>query len=76
MRPLQVVLQAFGPYAGRQVLDFTRLPKDALFLVHGSTGADTVRRRCGNVPAIATHPIADDLGIYLSPPLFGVLKFL
>ncbi len=39
MRPLQLTMQAFGPYAGRQQLDFTPLAQHPLFLVHGPTGA-------------------------------------
>ncbi len=39
MRPIRLVMQAFGPYAGREELDFTALPDGALFLVHGPTGA-------------------------------------
>jgi exonuclease SbcC len=32
-------LTAFGPYAGREVVDFDRLGSDGLFLLHGDTGA-------------------------------------
>ncbi|WP_374605573.1 AAA family ATPase [Niveibacterium sp.] len=39
MKPIRLTLQAFGPFAGREVVDFTRLPSDALFLIHGPTGA-------------------------------------
>lgn len=39
MKPLRLALQAFGPFAGREEVDFTRLPPDALFLIHGPTGA-------------------------------------
>ncbi|MDX1655453.1 MAG: SMC family ATPase, partial [Candidatus Competibacteraceae bacterium] len=38
MRPLKLSLQAFGPYAGRQVLDFRQLRDNRLFLIHGPTG--------------------------------------
>ena len=39
MRPRSLTLQAFGPFAGREVVAFTKLPPDALFLIHGPTGA-------------------------------------
>lgn len=38
MRPLKLVLNAFGPYAGNQELDFTQLENNSLFLIHGPTG--------------------------------------
>ena len=39
MRPVRVVLQAFGPFAGREVIDFRELGDNRFFLVHGPTGA-------------------------------------
>ncbi len=39
MRPLSLEIQAFGPYAGKQVIDFTALGEGELFLIHGPTGA-------------------------------------
>lgn len=39
MKPCRLTLQAFGPFAGREAIDFTRFPSDALFLIHGPTGA-------------------------------------
>ncbi|MBP0639235.1 AAA family ATPase [Cupriavidus sp. AcVe19-6a] len=39
MRPLQLTLQAFGPFAATEQVDFTRLGEQAFFLIHGPTGA-------------------------------------
>jgi exonuclease SbcC len=39
MRPLLVTLQAFGPYAGLQTLDFADLCGAGFFLITGPTGA-------------------------------------
>ncbi len=39
MRPLKLTMQAFGPYAGVQEIDFTPALRHGLFLVHGPTGA-------------------------------------
>jgi exonuclease SbcC len=39
MRPLQLDIQAFGPYAGRQVIDFAELREYRFFLIHGPTGS-------------------------------------
>lgn len=39
MRPIVLTVQAFGPFAGRQNLDFTVLGDRPLFLVSGATGS-------------------------------------
>ncbi len=39
MKPLTLVMRAFGPYAGEQRVDFSALARQPLFLVHGPTGA-------------------------------------
>lgn len=39
MVPLYLHLQAFGPFAGEQKLDFTQLGSNPLFLINGPTGA-------------------------------------
>ena len=39
MRPLRLKLQAFGPFAASEEIDFSQLGKRAFFLIHGPTGA-------------------------------------
>lgn len=39
MRPVKLVMSAFGPYAGKVELDFERLGTDGIYLLCGDTGA-------------------------------------
>ena len=39
MRPIRLELSAFGPYAGRTVVDFDKLGNSGIYLITGDTGA-------------------------------------
>ena len=39
MKPLKLMMTAFGPYAGTEILDFTILKEHSIFLIHGPTGS-------------------------------------
>lgn len=39
MKPIKLTIQAFGPFAGTEVIDFTKLGTNPLFLINGPTGA-------------------------------------
>ncbi|MFZ2088110.1 MAG: AAA family ATPase, partial [Desulfobaccales bacterium] len=39
MKPLKLTMQAFGPYAGEEVVDFRDLEQRSFFLIHGPTGS-------------------------------------
>jgi len=38
MKPLKLIMSAFGPYAGEEEIDFSRLAGRRLFLINGPTG--------------------------------------
>ncbi|PFO06903.1 ATP-dependent dsDNA exonuclease [Bacillus sp. AFS076308] len=39
MKPLKLTMQAFGPYAGREEIDFNQLGNRTMFVISGKTGA-------------------------------------
>lgn len=39
MKPLKLKIQAFGPFAEREVIDFSALGENPLFLINGTTGS-------------------------------------
>lgn len=43
MRPLKLILQAFGPFVGREEIDFTKLGDAPLFLINGQREPEKAR---------------------------------
>lgn len=39
MKPMKLIMSAFGPYAGEETIDFTTLGEQGLYLITGDTGA-------------------------------------
>jgi exonuclease SbcC len=39
MRPIKLTMTAFGPYRDKEVIDFTELKENRLFVISGNTGA-------------------------------------
>ncbi|WP_203362483.1 SMC family ATPase [Bacillus sp. REN10] len=39
MKPLKLTMQAFGPYAGKEVIDFGQLENHTMFVISGRTGS-------------------------------------
>ena len=39
MRPLKLTMTAFGPYKNSEVIDFSELKDNRLFVISGNTGA-------------------------------------
>ncbi len=39
MRPIRLLMSAFGPYTAEQLIDFRQLGQQRLFLIHGPTGS-------------------------------------
>ena len=39
MKPLKLTMQAFGPYAGTETIDFKQLENRTMFVISGKTGS-------------------------------------
>ena len=39
MKPIKLIMQAFGPFASKESVDFTKLGENPLFLINGPTGS-------------------------------------
>ena len=45
MKPVKLILSAFGPYAGNTEIDFARLGGQGLYLITGDTGEITAAEK-------------------------------
>ena len=39
MRPIKLVMSAFGPFSGEETVDFSKLGKSGIYLITGDTGS-------------------------------------
>ncbi|NMU33963.1 AAA family ATPase, partial [Vibrio parahaemolyticus] len=39
MKPIKLTMQAFGPFAKTEIIDFEKLGSSPLFLINGPTGS-------------------------------------
>ena len=60
MRPVELKMSAFGPYADCTVIDFDRLGKSGLYLITGDTGAGKTTIFDGIVYALYGETSSDD----------------
>lgn len=73
MKPLKLTMTAFGPFAGTQIIDFTLLQKQRLFLICGETGAgktmifDAIAFALYGSPSGATRKSGDFKSQYAAP---------
>ncbi|MDW7669476.1 MAG: AAA family ATPase, partial [Bacillota bacterium] len=39
MKPIKLIMEGFGPYGNKEIIDFTQLENNTLFLITGATGS-------------------------------------
>ncbi|MBS4172638.1 SMC family ATPase [Bacillus sp. FJAT-49736] len=62
MRPLKLTMQAFGPYAGKEEIDFQKLGNRTMFVISGKTGSGKTTIFDGISFAIYGKASGDDRG--------------
>ncbi|MBW8348988.1 SMC family ATPase [Bacillus sp. IITD106] len=62
MRPLKLMMQAFGPYAETEIIDFTKLENRTMFVISGKTGSGKTTIFDGISFAIYGRASGDDRG--------------
>ena len=60
MKPIKLTMQAFGPYKYKEVVDFTELHDNRIFLVSGNTGAGKTTIFDGIAYALYGHASGED----------------
>ena len=55
MRPVTLEMSAFGPYAGKEIINFDRLGTEGLYLITGDTGAGKTTLARG-IMRLIPHP--------------------
>jgi len=60
VRPLKLIMRAFGPYAGEETVDFTQIGSQGLYLVTGDTGAGKTTIFDGIMFALYGEPSGDN----------------
>lgn len=60
MKPIRLTMQAFGPYKNKEVIDFTQLKDNRIFVISGNTGAGKTTIFDGIAFALYGHASGED----------------